>query len=190
MFTTRTTRNIVRIATVTTLGLAGVVGACSSDDSTTATSTVAATEAAPAATTTPIGGSLTGSFEVSGCLSEGETETPVAIDATGDLGELGAVTLHVDETALCSTPGLLDSITAVTGTYTTSNGDELTFTGTGSTIEFDMENNSASYSSDDEFTGGTGRFADVTGRIHVEASHSFDDLVLTLVLSGEVTTVG
>ena len=109
------------------------------------------------------------------------------IDATGELSGVGPVTLHIDETAICGEQGL-DGITDVTGTYTADNGDELRFTGTGSTMSFDGDTATASYTATDQFDGGTGASPDATGQESVTFSHNFTDMVLTVVVDGELTT--
>lgn len=172
MFTTRTFSSLAAIAL---LGVASALGGCSSDDT--------------KATTTPISGTLTGSFNGEPCGAAGST-VAITIEATGDLTGLGTVTLTIDETATCESEQGLAAITDVAGKYTTSNGDELRFSGTGSDIAIDTVAATAAYTSADTFSGGTGRFAKASGHETVTLSHGFTDMVLTVIVDGEVSVPG
>lgn len=175
------TRNLRSSAAAVLLGLASM-GACSSDGS-----GGTATTAATAMTTAPIAGTLTGDFSGDPCTAAGD-EVAVVISGRGELGDLGKVQLRVNATAVCLSEQGLDRVTDMTGSYTAENGDVLEFTGTGSTITAAEGEATLTFTATDNFTGGTGRFAGATGQETVTYLHDFTDMVLTLIVDGEIST--
>jgi hypothetical protein len=137
----------------------------------------------PASTSVRVMGTATGTFKGESCRAEGD-EVKVIVDATGDLGALGPSSVHIDLTALCGGPGVLRSLTHLVGVYTTKNGDELRFSGNGTTITFDTSKGTVASTLSDQYAGGTGRFASATGSEQIALSHSISDNVLTLRIDG------
>ncbi len=170
-----TKRTIESLAALAVLAIASMVSACASND--------------PKPSTTPIAGTLTGTV-TEPCGDVG-SRAPVTVDAVGELSGVGPVTLRIDETAICAAFGMLERVTDIVGVYTTDNGDELRFTGTGSEVHTRLGGTpSATYSADDQFSGGTGRYADATGEERVTVSYNPYDKSLTVTVDGEVTTTG
>jgi hypothetical protein len=153
--------------------------------------------AAPKATTTTVtlraGGTfhLTGTFPVrskaGSCAAQGTTEIPYQMDADGTLPGLGAMKLHVDETAVCGAPGSLDSVKDVSGWYDAANGERLQFAGPGGKIVFDQVKRTATYDTLETITGGTGRFAGATGTNHSVVVLTFADMKEQITVTVDVT---
>jgi hypothetical protein len=76
------------------------------------------------------------------------------------------------------------------GVYTTDNGDELRFTGTGTAVAIDLGVPRGTYSATDQFTDRTGRYADVTGQEHVTVTYDPNAKTLTITVDGDVATTG
>jgi hypothetical protein len=112
-------------------------------------------------------------------LSEDATRAVRHLDGTGTATHLGRFTLSADFTVTFATGN-----GAGTATWTAANGDQMfvDVVGHGDFVVFPIVAITETHS----ITGGTGRFADASGTIHIERSGSIVTGVTAGSLSGEI----
>jgi hypothetical protein len=106
----------------------------------------------------PIAGSCKTTFAPP--VPVGPFQIRVIVEGTCQVSHLGRTTVHIDEVVTFNPDGSADAVTDIT--YSAADGDQLRSGGTAHFLAPNAEG-VLLFSAGDSFTGGTGRFANVTG---------------------------